>query len=196
MNQNWFTFSSQDFWMNLNWFTLEHIRICMRIRFVYPPLWAGTCFASIAFGYPQRIFGVNPKPPRPRKCYNFLKSVHLPLTGWWTLCYPEFAENLCTAPLQLNTQHNRYFTLPVGRTPWSRQTITHDWGEGIMILLLPHASDGVMAFGLESVRSLQGQWTVAASGLPVMFPCLGASGKLDIFLQHLFWCTRFLLLFT
>ena len=24
------------------------------------------------------------------------------------------------------------------------------------------------------------------SGLPVMFPCLGASGKLDIFLQHLF----------
>ena len=22
----------------------------------------GTCFASIAFGYPQRIFGVNPKP--------------------------------------------------------------------------------------------------------------------------------------
>ena len=151
------------------------------------------CTASIAFGYPQRIFGVNPKPPRPRKCYNFLKSVHLPLTSWWTLCYPEFAENLCTAPLQLNTQHNRYFTLPVGRTAWSRQTITHDWGEGIMILLLPHASDGVMAFGLESVRSLQGQWTVAASGLPVMFPCLGASGKLDIFSQHLFWCTRFLL---
>ena len=154
------------------------------------------CTASIAFGYPQRIFGVNPKPPRPRKCYNFLKSVHLPLTSWWTLCYPEFAENLCTAPLQLNTQHNRYFTLPVGRTAWSQQTITHDWGEGIMILLLPHASDGVMAFGLESVRSLQGQWTAAASGLPVMFPCLGASGKLDIFLQHLFWCTRFLLLFT
>ena len=26
-----------------------------------------------------------------------------------------------------------------------------------------------------------------------MFPCLGASGKLDIFSQHLFWCTRFLL---
>ena len=144
------------------------------------------CTASIAFGYPQRIFGVNPKPPRPRKCYNFLKSVHLPLTSWWTLCYPEFAENLCTAPLQLNTQHNRYFTLPVGRTAWSRQTITHDWGEGIMILLLPHASDGVMAFGLESVRSLQGQWTVAASGLPVMFPCLGASGKLDIFFSIYF----------
>ena len=49
------------------------------------------------------------------------------------------------APLQLNTQHNRYFTLPVGRTAWSQQTITHDWGEGIMILLLPHASDGVTA---------------------------------------------------
>ena len=29
-----------------------------------------------------------------------------------------------------------------------------------------------------------------------MFPCLGASGKLDIFLQHLFWCTRSPLLFT
>ena len=29
-----------------------------------------------------------------------------------------------------------------------------------------------------------------------MFPSLGASGKLDIFLQHLFWCTRSLLLFT
>ena len=29
-----------------------------------------------------------------------------------------------------------------------------------------------------------------------MFLSLGASGKLDIFLQHLFWCTRFLLLFT
>ena len=40
------------------------------------------------------------------------------------------------------------------------------------------------AQGLESVRSLQSQWTVVASGLPVMFPCLGASGKLDIFLQH------------
>lgn len=38
--------------------------------------------ASIAFGYPQRIFGVNPKPLRLRKCYNFLKSVHLPLTSW------------------------------------------------------------------------------------------------------------------
>ena len=106
------------------------------------------CNASIAFGYPQRIFGVNPKPPRPRKCYNFLKSVQLPLTGWWTLCYLEFAENLCTAPLQLNTQHNRYFTLPVGRTAWSRQTITHGGGESIMILLLPHASDGVTEFGL------------------------------------------------
>ncbi len=52
------------------------------------------------------------------------------------------------APLQLNTQHNRYFTFPVGRTAWSRQTITRDWGEGIMILLLPHASDGVTEFGL------------------------------------------------
>ena len=53
-----------------------------------------------------------------------------------------------------------------------------------MILLLPHASDGVTESGLESVRSFQSQWAVVASGLPVMFPCLGASGKLDIFLQH------------
>ena len=65
-----------------------------------------------------------------------------------SLCHSELAEILCTAPLQLNTQHNRYFTLPVGRTAWSRQTITHDWGEGIMILLLPHASDGVTELGL------------------------------------------------
>ena len=64
VNQNWFTFSSQDFWMNLNWFTLEHIRICMRIRFDYsPPLWAGTCFASIAFGYPQTHFWGVPQTP-------------------------------------------------------------------------------------------------------------------------------------
>ena len=116
-------------------------------------------FASIAFGYPQRIFGVNPTPPPPRlrKCYDFLNFGHFALTGWEAVWYPEPAEILCAAPLQLNTQHNRYFTLPVGRTAWSRQTITHDWGEGIMILLLPHASDGVTAFGLESVRSLQGQ---------------------------------------
>ena len=64
MNQNWFTFSCQEFWMNLNWFTLEHIRICMRIRFDYPPpLWAGTCFASIAFGYPQTHFWGVPQTP-------------------------------------------------------------------------------------------------------------------------------------
>ena len=102
-------------------------------------------------------FGVNPKPPRLRKCYDFLNFGHFPLTGWEAVCYSELAEILCTAPLQLNTQHNRYFTLPMGRAARSRQTITHDWGEGIMILLLPHASDGVTAFGLESVRSLQGQ---------------------------------------
>ena len=35
-------------------------------------------FASIAFGYPQRILGVNPKPPRPRKCYDFLNFGHFP----------------------------------------------------------------------------------------------------------------------
>ena len=87
----------------------------------------------------------------------FSQLWHFALTGWEVAWYPESAEILCTAPLQLNTQHNRYFTLPMGRTARSRQTITHDWGEGIMILLLPHASDGVTAFGLESVRSLQGQ---------------------------------------
>ena len=27
-------------------------------------------------------FWGDPQTPRPRKCYNFLKSVHLPLTGW------------------------------------------------------------------------------------------------------------------
>ena len=106
------------------------------------------CTASIAFGYPQRIFGVNPTPPRLRKCYDFLNYSHFPLTGWEAVWYPEPAEILCAAPLQLNTQHNRYFTLPVGRTAWSRQTITRDWGEGMMILLLPHASDGVTELGL------------------------------------------------
>lgn len=106
------------------------------------------CNASIAFGYPQRIFGVSPNPPRPRKCYDFLNSGQFLLTGWEALCYPELAEILCAAPLQLNTQHNRYFTLPVGRTARSRQTGTHGRGEGIMILLLPHASDGVTEFGL------------------------------------------------
>ena len=64
VNQNWFTFSSQDFWMNLNWFTLEYIRICMRIRFDYPPpLWAGTCFASIACGHPHAHFWGVPQTP-------------------------------------------------------------------------------------------------------------------------------------
>ena len=42
------------------------------------------------------------------------------------------------------------------------------------------------AQGLESVRSLQSQCTAVARGLPVMFLSLGASGKLDIFLQHYF----------
>lgn len=106
------------------------------------------CTASIAFGYPQRIFGVNPTPPRLRKCYDFLNFGHFALTGWEAVWYPESAEILCAAPLQLNTQHNRYFPLPVGRTVRSRQTITHDWGEDIMILLLPHASDGVTELGL------------------------------------------------
>ena len=55
-----------------------------------------------------------------------------------------------------------------------------------MILLLPHASDGVTAQGLESVRSLQSQCTVVVSGLPVMFLSLGASGKLDIFFSIYF----------
>ena len=65
-----------------------------------------------------------------------------------TAFYTKYTDLFCIAPLQLNTQHNRYFTLPVGRAARSQQTITHDWGEGIMILLLPHASDGVTALGL------------------------------------------------
>ena len=55
-----------------------------------------------------------------------------------------------------------------------------------MILQMPTASDGVTAQGLEEVRPLQSQCTVVVSGLPVMFLSLEASGKLDIFLQHLF----------
>ena len=31
---------------------------------------------------------MNPKPPRLRKCYDFLNSGQFLLTGWWTLCYP------------------------------------------------------------------------------------------------------------
>lgn len=93
-------------------------------------------------------FWGEPQPPAVEKCYDFLNFGHFALTGWEALCYPELAEILCTAPLQLNTQHNKYFPLPVGRAARSRQTITHDWGEGIMILLLPHASDGVTELGL------------------------------------------------
>ena len=93
-------------------------------------------------------FWDEPQPPAVEKCYDFLNYSHFPLTGWEVAWYPELAEILCTAPLQLNTQHNRYFTLPVGCAARSRQTITHDWGEGIMILLLPHASDGVTELGL------------------------------------------------
>ena len=93
-------------------------------------------------------FWGEPQTPAVEKCYDFLNYSHFPLTGWEAVWYPEPAEILCAAPLQLNTQHNRYFTLPVGRTAWSRQTITRDWGEGMMILLLPHASDGVTELGL------------------------------------------------
>ena len=93
-------------------------------------------------------FWDEPQPPAVEKCYDFLNYSHFPLTGWEAVCYPELAEILCTAPLQLNTQHNRYFTLPVERTARSRQTGTRGRGEDIMILLLPHASDGVTALGL------------------------------------------------
>ena len=51
------------------------------------------------------------------------------------------------------------------------------------------------AQGLESVRSLQSQCTPVARGLLVMFPILGASGKLDIFLQHYFDAHGFLYFF-
>ena len=93
-------------------------------------------------------FWGEPQTPAVEKCYDFLNFGQFLLTGWEAVCYPELAEILCAAPLQLNTQHNRYFTLPVRRTARSRQTITHGWGEGIMILLLPHASDGATELGL------------------------------------------------
>ena len=40
-----------------------------------------------------------------------------------TAFYTKYTDLFCTAPLQLNTQHNRYFTFPVERTARSRQTI-------------------------------------------------------------------------
>ena len=35
-------------------------------------------FASIAFGYPQRIFGVNPNPPAVEKCCDFFNYSRFP----------------------------------------------------------------------------------------------------------------------
>ena len=126
------------------WETYDFVRasgwvaiVCWRNMFCKHSVWISTTH-----------FWGEPQTPAVEKCYDFLNYSHFPLTGWWALYYPELAEILCTAPLQLNTQHNRYFTLPVGRTAWSRQTITRDWGEGMMILLLPHASDGVTELGL------------------------------------------------
>lgn len=109
---------------------------------------AGRRFCKHSVWISTTHFWGEPQPPAVEKCYDFLNFGHFALTGWEALCYPELAEILCTAPLQLNTQHNKYFPLPVGRVARSRQTITHDWGEGIMILLLPHASDGVTELGL------------------------------------------------
>ena len=42
-----------------------------------------------------------------------------------TAFYTKYTDLFCIAPLQLNTQHNRYFTLSVGHTARSRQTPTH-----------------------------------------------------------------------
>ena len=48
--------------MNLNWFTLEYMWICMCIRLDCPPL-GQVRFASIAFGYPQTHFWGVPQTP-------------------------------------------------------------------------------------------------------------------------------------
>ena len=42
-----------------------------------------------------------------------------------TAFYTKYTDLFCIAPLQLNTQHNRYITFPVGRTARSWQTLTH-----------------------------------------------------------------------
>lgn len=55
-----------------------------------------------------------------------------------------------------------------------------------MILQMPHSFRWGDRAGVGISKTLQSQCTVVVSGLPVMFPSLGASGKLDIFLQHYF----------
>ena len=100
------------------------------------------CTASIAFGYPQRIFGVNPTPPRLRKCYDFLNFGHFALTGWEAVWYPESAEILCAAPLKLNTQHNRYVPFPADPMGGlAKPYVAKE--KAIMIHLQPPASEGV-----------------------------------------------------
>jgi len=54
-----------------------------------------------------------------------------------------------------------------------------------MILLLPHASDGVTAFGLESVRSLQGQWTAACQQPACYVPTVWGQAANKTFSQAL-----------
>ncbi len=138
----------------------------------------GTCFASIAFGYPQRIFGMNPKPPRLRKCYDFFNSGQFLLTGWESVCYPESAEIFCAAPLQLNTQHNRYFTLPVERTARSRQTGNPRQGRGYNDTPAAprvRCGDGVRIVRSKILtRSVNG--CIPTACLLCSY-CLGASGK-------------------
>ena len=63
VNQRWFTFSSQDFWMNQKWFTLKFIRICMLIGIDWYCFWMETCFASIACGHPHAHFWGVPQTP-------------------------------------------------------------------------------------------------------------------------------------
>ena len=63
VNQNWFTFSSQDFWMNLNWFTLESIYEFVRVSGLFVIVLGWTCFASIACGHPHAHFWGVPQTP-------------------------------------------------------------------------------------------------------------------------------------
>ena len=64
-----------------------------------------------------------------------------------------------------------------------------------MILQMPHSFRWGDRAGVVISKILQSQCTVVVSGLPVMFPCLGASGKLDIFLSIYFDVHGFFYLF-
>nr|DAM08236.1 MAG TPA: hypothetical protein [Caudoviricetes sp.] len=51
-----------------------------------PPLWAGTCFASIAFGYPQTHFWGCTPVPRHSSCVTIVTQMTL-MTLFWGYPY-------------------------------------------------------------------------------------------------------------